>query len=691
MRSLKLLPILVFFWAPAAGIAGAEDLLPTIPLEMVEGGQTLPRPIPPPPPESTFDILVYGGTPGGIAAAVAAARLGSQVALVEPGRHLGGMMAGGLGQSDVGNPRAIGGLAREFFARVYNYYRDTYGPNSPQVRECHRGYRFEPHVAEGILNRMVAEQPRIALFLRHRLRYVLREGLKVVAIRVRNLEDLSERTLRAPVFIDASYEGDLAALAGVVYRVGREPSWEFKEEFAGVVYWEGGTKKGPGSTGEGDHRVQAYNFRVCLTNRPDNRVPIPRPPDYNPDDYQLLREYIAAKGVKRLDQCIYFGRLPNDKYDINNQGYAWQSTDYIEGNFAYPGSNPEGREVIIQRHRNYVLGLLYFLQHDPSVPEQLRREAQQWGLPRDEFPDTGHFPFQLYVRECRRIVGEYMFSEHDARLVPGQQRTPLHRDSIACGSYSMDSHATTKWQRGQTTPYPEGFFYLGRITKPYQIPYRILLPRKIEGLLVAVGVSATHLGYGTLRMEPVYMEMGQACGTAAHLAVQLNVLPRQVPIDRLQRLLAGAGQVLTVFNDVPFDHPYFAALTYCGTRGFFPSYDARPDEPLTQSTAAEWLKLFFGANAPRVVPGEGPLTRAQMAVWLVGAMEKAAGWERNITSEPRAADVGPKHPAFAAVQTLYQHGVPQAVWGEGAQNFQPQAPLTRAEFCALLYAAQSGD
>lgn len=598
-----------------------------------------------PPLEDRFDVVVYGGNPGGIAAAVAAARLGLQVALVEPGRHLGGMAAGGLGQSDIGNPRAVGGLAREFFARVFQYYRETYGADSPQVRDCHQGYRFEPHVAEALLEQMVAEQSRITLFRRHALYTLQRQGPRLTSLQVRNLEDLSLRSLAAEVFIDASYESDVAALAGVTYRVGREPTWEFQEEFAGVIYWEGGTRKGPGSTGEGDSRVQAYTFRVCLTDRPENRVPIPCPPDYNPADYQMLAEYIAAKGITRLDQCLYFGRLPNDKYDINNQGYAWQSTDYIEGNFEYPGASPPGREAIAERHRNYVLGLLYFLQHDPAVPEALRQQAEPWGLPRDEFPDNGHFPFQLYVRECRRMVGEYVFHEADARLAPGQQRTPLHRDSIACGSYDMDSHATTRWQRGQTTPYPEGFFYLGEITRPYQIPYRVLLPREVEGLLVVGGVSATHVGYGTLRMEPVYMGMGQAAGTAAFLCQQLQVPPRQVPLERLQRMLAEAGQVLTVFNDVPPDHPHFAALTFCGTRGFFPSYNAQPDEPILQSTAAEWLKRFLGARAPAVVAEDGPLTWGQAADW----------------------------------------------WGQMGRTVavnSPDLPLSRAEFCSLLYALE---
>ena len=477
-----------------------------------------------------FDILVYGATPSGIMASIAAARMGERVALVEPSRWLGGVVSGGLCVSDVGDPRTIGGLAREFFNRIREYYAHKYGENSQQVRDCANGYRFEPHVATLIFETMLNEQKSITVFREHLLESVELNGIRIRYITTRNLRTSESIKFTADIFIDASYEGDLMAKAGVPYRIGREGRGEYGESLAGCRL------KGYPLFGAGDHRVQAYNFRVCVTNRRENAIPFPKPPNYDPSRFVRLRERIKRKGCKSW--ADFWGRalkawhLPNDKFDFN-------IADYVGANYAYVEGDWEARRRIAEMHRNNTLAALYFLQNDPDLPEEFLRDAKNWGLPKDEFTDNGNFPHQLYIREARRMLGRYALTQHDVLTYRHK------RDSIAVASFAIDVHGVQRvlTERGWVG---EGGMYVG--VEPWEIPYRAITPHAPRNLLVTVCISATHIAYASLRMEPVYMMLGHAGGIAAHLARERGVSVQDVAVNELRKILREQGQIL----DAPF-------------------------------------------------------------------------------------------------------------------------------------------
>ncbi|MGC8834700.1 MAG: FAD-dependent oxidoreductase [Armatimonadota bacterium] len=584
-----------------------------------------------------FDLVVYGGTPGGVAAAVAAARRGSRVALVSPTNRISGMMGGGLGITDIRYRRSASGIFKEMVTRMLAMYREAYGPNSRQVRDCSDGFWFEPRMADALLENMLAETPGVAVYRNCVLQDVETVPLwrfagasrRVTAVTARR-PDGSIVRFTAGVFVDATYEGDLAAAAGAPYRVGREPRSEFGEEYAGVVYWDWNTMELlPSSTGEGDRRVQAYNYRFTLTNRPGNRVPIPKPPSYERylPIYQNIARDVREGKISRISQVIYFGPLPNDKYDINNMGRYWPSTDHIEENYDYPEAPPERRAQIAQDHKEYILGLMYYLQNDPELPEDFRRDALQWGLPKDEHTESGHFPEQLYVREARRIEGRYIFREQDARRTEKTPRAPVHFDSIAVADYPLDSHATRK-REPEHPEALEGFFYQPRITVPSQVPMRILVPKDLDGILVCCAVSATHVGYGTLRLEPVYMAMGEACGVIADLVRRRWIPTSLMPALPVQVDLTNKGALLTYFHDLEATQPAFAAFQLLGAKGFFEDYTARPADPADKTTAEEWLVKLFPQAAYKnrqlgAASEEGPLTHGELRTWLSSIKETA--------------------------------------------------------------------
>jgi hypothetical protein len=473
------------------------------------------------PAPAEWDLVVYGGTAGGVIAAVAAAREGLRVALLEPGRHLGGMVSGGLGWTDHGRKEVIGGYALEFFRRVGQKYGEPLT------------WYFEPHVAEAVFGDMVREAG-AQVFLRHRLREtggVARRGPRIEAVVLEN-----GATFRARIFADASYEGDLMAQAGVGYTWGREGSREFNESLAGVrertpkhqfvvrvsPYDEQGrllpeVSPGPaGEPGAADRKVQAYNFRVCMTDRADNRTPFPKPHEYDSRRYELLARMLAEMDkVKQapwsLSDVMKPDRLPNGKTDTNNNGAF--STDYIGGNYEYPDGRYETRARIWQAHVDYVQGFFYFLANDSGVPRRLHDAMAPWGLCRDEFVDNGYWPYQLYVREARRMRGAFVMSQKDIQ-------TELSKpDPIGMGSYNSDSHNVQRVATPDGAVENEGDMQVP--VQPYQIPYRLILPKRTEAtnLLVPVAFSATHVAYSTLRMEPQYMIIGQAAGVAAKLAL----------------------------------------------------------------------------------------------------------------------------------------------------------------------------
>ena len=624
-----------------------------------------------------YDVVVVGGTAAGVAAAVAAAREGAQVLLAEPSYHLGGLMTSGLGRTDIGVRTSIGGLFHQLINRLHDHYVETYGADSPQARECGDGYELEPHVAERELERFIAEQPQITVWKGWQLGWdggdtLLDGGRWLVetrpgagpeqpdgtsqrvteAVILEAVDDAGQptgerRRVTAAVFIDATYEGDVALGAGAAYRIGRESREEYGESHAGVLYQEFFSKLCyPGSTGAADRRVQAYNYRLCLTRVPENRREIAQPATYDRSHYASLVDdaragrilaFMGWGGTGILNQAT----LPNGKTDCNNHHYAFLSTDWPEQSYDYAEAGPARRAEITQRHRAYTEGLIWFCQHDSELPAWLRDEAREWGYAADEFRDNGGFPRQMYVREAARIVGEYTFSARDALRGPDGGRTPIHWDSVACGAYGIDSHATRKredagMRQSGVDTYAErkpddfrvraasagthlasgtendgrayaleGFFSTS--SAPYQLSYRIILPVGIDGLLVPVAVSATHIGFGTIRMEPTWMALGEAAGTAAALAVRLGVRVRDVPRARLQRALLAQGQVIAHLQDVvPPRFPAAGdappdlspAAQFWATHGFFSSYHARPGDPLLRGEAARWVWLVRRAYDP---------------------------------------------------------------------------------------------
>ena len=477
------------------------------------------------------DVCVYGGTSAGIAAAVTAARLGRSVTVAAFGSRIGGLSASGLGATDAGETGAIGGLAREFYRRVGTHY------GLPEA------FRFEPHVAESVFEAWVSEHG-IELHREQRLDSVRTSDGRILELRME-----SGLRLRAAMFVDASYEGDLLARAGVSWFAGREGNATYGETLNGVQHRSGhqfrvpvdpyvvpgdpssGLLQGvssdpPGATGEGDRRIQAFNFRVCLT-RAEDRLPFPRPDGYDPDRYELLLRYVHA-GI--WDVLGNNQPMPGDKTDFNNNGAV--SSDNIGRNHDWPDASYRVRERIFQDHVTYQQGMLWFLANDERVPAAVRAEVRAFGLPRDEFTDTGGWPHELYVREARRLVAGYVMTEHDCR---GHTSVP---DPVGLASYTMDSHNCKRVVvDGQARN--EGDVQVDT-PAPYPVAYRSIVPREAEceNLLVPVCLSASHIAYGSIRMEPVFMVLAQAAATAASLAIDADVPVQRVDYAALrQRLL----------------------------------------------------------------------------------------------------------------------------------------------------------
>jgi hypothetical protein len=502
-------------------------------------------------------------------AAVAAADRGARVVLAEPGRHIGGMTSGGLGYTDVGDRRVIGGLSARFYADVAAHYG---------VGDWHYAGP-EPHVAEAILTAWLERAGVVVVLGAGLAGLVVRDGV----IEQVTLADGSR--YGAGVFVDAGYEGDLMAAAGVRYRIGREDRTLHRETLAGRAEIAPGMHNFPvivspfadpdarypglpeapvpggllplihdrplAVVGSGDGGVMAYGYRVCLTTA-DDRIPIERRDGYDEAEFELARRYFAAMAAEGRE--LKAGRmvglepnLPGGKCDGNSLGPV--SLNLLDGsNWAYPDGTRSEREAIRRRHLEYIHDLLYFLSTDPAAPAGVRRELQRWGLPADEFADTGGWPHQLYVREARRMTGEYVLTEHD--LVRPRHPVP---DAVAMGSYHIDIREvqrTWRWVWEHPTPIPqtvnEG--YLSVPVRPYPVPYRCLLPRREEcaNLLVPVCVSASHVAFASVRMEVQYQMLGAAAGVAAALAVRSGAAVHDVPVTDLQSHLAADGQVLAL-------------------------------------------------------------------------------------------------------------------------------------------------
>lgn len=521
-----------------------------------------------------YDVVVYGGTSGGVTAAVQAKRMGKSVVLVGPDRHLGGLSSGGLGFTDTGNKAVIGGLAREFYHRVWRHYdradawrwqqREEYGnkgQGTPAIDGTQRTmWIFEPHVAEQVFEDLVRE---------HGITVVRDEwldrakGVRKDGARIASITMLSGKTYTGRMFIDATYEGDLLAAAGVDYHVGREANRVYGEEHNGVqtgvlhhrhhfgVLKEkispyvvpGDPKSGvlprvnaepPGTFGEGDRKVQAYCFRMCLTDHPDNRIPFAKPEGYDPKQYELLARVYAAGWTETFGK---FDPIPNQKTDTNNHGPF--STDNIGMNYDYPEASYARRREIIREHETYQKGWLYFITTDPRVPKDVQERMRRFGLPKDEFKDNGGWPHQIYVREARRMVGLYVMTENELRK---KKPTP---DSVGMGSYTIDSHNVQRYITPEGHVQNEGD--IGVPTGgPYEIAYGSLVPKRgqADNLLVPVCVSSSHIAFGSIRMEPVFMILGQSAATAAVMAIDGKLAVQDVPYPQLRDRLLKDGQIL---------------------------------------------------------------------------------------------------------------------------------------------------
>ncbi|MDG3002332.1 FAD-dependent oxidoreductase [Paludisphaera mucosa] len=564
--------------------------------------------------DATFDVVVVGSTPGGIMAGVAAARAGRTAAILERGTHVGGLPANGLGATDIGTRGATGGLFLEFVGRVKRHYVATYGADSPQARDCSDGYHFEPRVAEQVFEGLIAEHKgRLAVFRRRQFdaepANVDREAGRLVAIRVRDRDSGAVETYRAKVFIDATYEGDLAAAAGCAYRVGREGRDENDEPMAGRLYKAWGGVPGPGSTGQADNAIQAFNYRLCLTRNPEDRVEVARPARYDRDEYLSLADDVregrtTAPGGKAgksmalawdsIGRIVNPVAIPNGKVDANNQHWNFLSSDLPEENWPWPTSGWDWRDHFAGRLRDYTLGLLYFAQNDPALPEDFRARCREWGLARSEFADDGHFPRQVYVREGRRVVGEYSFAAKDAVPTRPDGRPPIHADSVTASHYALDSHAVRKREPGRA--HLDGFF--SSPSRPYTVPYGVIVPKKVDGLLTPVPVSGTHVGFSTLRMEPCWMALGEAAGEAAALAIEADLAPRRVAVAALQERLVKHGAVLMYFRDMKPGDAHFEAVQLMALRGCLEpdAWLARPDDPVTEAEARRWIEKSGAAG-----------------------------------------------------------------------------------------------
>jgi len=510
-----------------------------------------------------YDVVIYGGTSAGISAAVQAKRMGKTAIIVCPDKHLGGLTAGGLGWTDSGRKEAVGGISREFYRRVKKHYDKT-GAWVYQKPEEYSRYRpqedaiwvFEPHVAEKVFEELVAEYE-IPV---HRDQWLKRQmGVVKDGSRIVSITMLSGKTYRGRIFIDATYEGDLMAGAGVSYHVGRESNEVYGETLNGVQtrnatshqfeksvdpYIKPGDPASgllprihagsPGEEGRGDHRIQAYNYRMCLTKVPENRVAFPKPDNYDPMQYELLARYLD-KGWRAI--FVKFDPAPNAKTDTNNHGAF--STDNIGMNYDYPESSYERRREILKEHEDYQKGLMWFLAYDPRVPADVTEKTSQWGLAKDEFKDNGYWPHQIYVREARRMISDFVTTEpHLRRIKP----TPK---PIGMGSYNMDSHNVQRYVDEKGCARNEGDIQINP-GGPYPISYGAIVPKAAEctNLLVPVCVSSSHIAYGSIRMEPVFMILGQSAATAAVLAIDDNINVQDVDYSKLRARLLADGQVL---------------------------------------------------------------------------------------------------------------------------------------------------
>lgn len=554
----------------------------------------------------SYDLVVIGGTPGGITCAVRAAREGLSVLLVNHTQHLGGFSTSGAGGWEAPYDGLRAPLYGEILTNAASYYSKTYGEGSQQhiasmPSKTSRAHidrpKIEPRIAELMFNQMVEKEKTLTVLLGHIITKATREGSLIQSVTLKPMHGDRTITVSGKVFADGMYEGDLMAAAAVKTQIGREARSQYGEKHAGVIYTQERHKEpgqrgfpraadegtlnirynshataaiveGPQS-GEADGSVMAYNYRLILTRDPANRITVQKPANYDP---------AIAKSA------IGGGFVPN----LPNQKVAWNGGRLIGPQNEYPGADWPTREAISKRYLEGMFMRLWWVQNDPAAPEKDRKQFAGYGLAADEFPDNNHAPYEIYVREARRLVGRYVFKEQDNVIAEGISRTPIHADSIAITDWPVDSVACLprKAPGGNT----DGILFLGEESRPAQVPYRSLLSIEVDNLLVPVALSASHVGWGSIRLEPVWMQAGESAGFAAALAVKGKTTPAALDPDALIRKLAASHVMVSFFNDldVTSDDPQVAAAQYFGTKGFFASYDARLNSPLTEAVKAAW-------------------------------------------------------------------------------------------------------
>ncbi|SEW46402.1 FAD dependent oxidoreductase [Chitinophaga sp. YR573] len=509
------------------------------------------------------DVIIYGGTAAAVTAAVQVSKMGKSVIIVSPDTHLGGLSSNGLGFTDTGNKSVIGGQAREFYHRVYLHYQQpdawqwqkqseygNKGQGTPAMDGTARTmWIFEPHVAEQVFEDFIKEH-HIKVYRNEWLnrKTVQKKSGKIIAI-----STLSNKTFSGKVFIDATYEGDLMAAAGVRYHVGREANSVYGEQWNGIQtgtlhhghYFKTDispynvpgdvssgllprvSDKNPGKKGDGDNKIQAYCFRMCLSDNPDNRIPFTKPVGYDSSQYELLVRVFNSGWRETFNK---FDPIPNHKTDVNNHGPF--STDDIGMNYDYPDASYERRKEIFKEHELYQKGLMYFLANDTRVPSEVRTTMSKWGLAKDEFTDNGNWPHQLYVREARRMIGVDVMTENEVMGIK-----PVS-DPVGMGSYTLDAHNAQRYVKEDGFVQNEGDIGVD-IKQPYKISYGAIIPKKEEcqNLLVPVCVSSSHIAFGSIRMEPVFMILGQSAATAAVLAIEGKTAVQDVNYEKLKEQL----------------------------------------------------------------------------------------------------------------------------------------------------------
>lgn len=584
-----------------------------------------------------YTVVVYGATPAGIAAALAAADDGEKVLLIERSARIGGMVTSGLSHTDFRTFEGLSGTFLDFTKRVEHYYQGKYGATSKQVADSFRGTFAEPHVNLLVFQQMLAERKNVTVWTRHQLEEVTTqpgdaETLRtILSLKLSDSENKTKMVL-SDQFIDGTYEGDLMAMAGVPWTSGREGRDVYGESLAPA---------------KSDRQLQGYNFRFIMTKKSTNRVLPKAPKDYDRNDFLAVLPILESGKIKRVfgypHGCIFKAHeppLPNACYDINDVSTGLIRLSMPGFNLGWPDGDSMARERIFDKHLYDHVGLLYFLQHDAAVPKRFRDEALQWGWCKDEFAKTNHIPPQLYVREARRMKGQYVFTENDSAHAANDARSVLHTNAIACGDYGNNCHGTTH-EGPRFGGKHTGEFY--KRVPPYQIPYGVIVPKGVTNLLVPVAASSSHVGFCGLRLEPIWTSLGQAAGHAAHLARKKKIPLQKISVSALQERLHKAGSATVYVSDVRPDSKHFAMVQWWGTAGgfhglapmpkqkgqrgkqihgqyfeAFPYHSADLDSILIPPVEKGWLELArkLGLPTENLPRTDGHLTRGE---WLRSA------------------------------------------------------------------------